>query len=183
MRLFVIAFCLLAAGSAYAQPRPEPTLPAEAPNVLTGVYACADISDDEDRLECFDTAVGRLQQAQTQGEFAAVDRAQVRSVQREGFGFNIGGLARLLPRIGGRDNEPNQADEIDSVELVVERVVARANGYHAFVMTNGSIWTQVVAEGARNVRPGQTVTVRQAMMSSYMLSSGSGSAHRVRREQ
>ena len=182
MRSLVFVLCLLAAGPALAQGRPQPTLPSEGPDILNGVYACRDIADDAARLACFDGAVGRLREAQTQGNFAAVDRAQVREVQREGFGFNIGGLTRLLPRFGG-DNSDGQSDELESVEVVVERVSERAAGYHAFVMTNGSVWVQVVAERARNVRPGQTVRIRRAAAGSYMLSPGAGSAHRVRREQ
>ncbi len=180
MRSLVFVLCVLAAGPALAQGRPQPTLPSEGPDILNGVYACRDIAEDAARLACFDGAVGRLREAQTQGNFAAVDRGQVQEVQREGFGFNIGGLTRLLPRLGGGDA---QSDDLESVEVVVERVVERANGYHAFVMTNGAVWVQVVAERARNVRPGQTVRIRRAAVGSYMLSPGAGSAHRVRREQ
>jgi hypothetical protein len=132
-------------------------------------------------LACFDAAVGRLRQAEQQGEFAGVDRAQATAVERDSFGFRIPSLSRLMPRLGGRDREDS---EIDNVQMTVERVIERANGYHAFVMTNGQVWTQVQAERASNVRPGVDVTVRRALAGSYMMSSArGGSAHRVRREQ
>ncbi|MGE0044336.1 MAG: hypothetical protein AB7J28_04525 [Hyphomonadaceae bacterium] len=180
MRLFVIAFWLLAAGSAAAQPQAQ--LPEGGPAILNNVFECREIADDAARLACFDAAVGQLQSAQQAGTFASVDREQVREVQREGFGFSIGGLTRLLPRLGGR--EASEEDEITEVSLTVERVLDRGNGYHAFVMTNGSVWRQVQAESARNVRAGTNVTIRQASLGSYMMSSSrGGSAHRVRREE
>jgi hypothetical protein len=174
MRALILFLWLAAAGAALAQE------PQQAPDVLSRVYACSAIGDDDERLACFDAAVGRLRQAERQGEFAAVDRARAQEVQRESFGFSLPSVSRLLPRPGrGGDEAP-----VDNVQMTVERVIARANGFHAFVMTNGQVWAQVQAERASNVRTGTNVTVRKAIAGSYMMSSErGGSAHRVRREQ
>jgi hypothetical protein len=171
----VLVSCLFAAPGALAQER-TPT-----PDVLRQIHSCANVSNAAERLACFDGAERRLREAEERGEFAGVDRAQAQEVQRESFGFALPSVSRLLPRVSNRDNE---SSAVDNVQMTVERVIARANGYHAFVMTNGQVWAQVQAERASNVRTGTNVTVRKAIAGSYMMSSErGGSAHRVRREQ
>lgn len=174
MRAIIMTICAAAAAGpgALAQPAQAPT-----PDVLERVYACRAIADDAARLACFDAATTALQAAETAGEFAAVDREQMASVEQESFGFRIPSLSALVPRFGA-------SEEIPSVEMTVERVVRRASGHHAFVMTNGQVWVQVLAEDADNVEPGDTATIRRAIAGSFMMSSSGGrGAHRVRREQ
>lgn len=148
-----------------------------APQAMTDVYACAQIQDDAQRLACFDRTVGALQQAQTQGQVVAVDRAQAAEIERDSFGFNLPSLGRLLPDLGGGDNE------IDNVQMTVARVSERNYGYHAFVMEDGQVWVQIEPDSARNVRAGDVVTIRRASLGSYRLvSPRGGQGHRVRRE-
>jgi hypothetical protein len=166
-----VAAALVSAPGASAQEA------ASTPDVLERVYACRAIAEDAARLACFDAATTALQAAETAGEFAAVDREQLASVEQESFGFRIPSLSALVPRFGA-------SEEIPSVEMTVERVVRRASGHHAFVMTNGQVWVQVLAEDADNVEPGDTATIRRAIAGSFMMSSSGGrGAHRVRREQ
>lgn len=172
MRYAITALVLLFAPAAAAQtdsgqpPRPES---------LEGVYACAEVSDDAQRLACYDAAVGRMRQAESEGQFVAVDRGQVQTMRRESFGLTLPAITNLF---GGGDN-----DALDSIELQVERVLPRSDGRHVFVMSDGQRWTQVEPRRASNVRAGDTVTVRRAALGSYMLvGERGGLAHRVRRE-
>ncbi|MBL8129842.1 MAG: hypothetical protein JNM64_19555 [Chloroflexia bacterium] len=156
-----------------------------APPATSAVYACADIQGDSERLACFDEAVGRLRQAEQQGRVVTVDRAQVDNLERQAFGFNLPDFARVFPSLssvtGGNDAPPRET--LESVELQVREVLTRSDGHTRFIMTDGQVWEQVLAESARNVRPGDTVTVRRAALGSYMLSPArSGPAHRVRRQ-
>ncbi|MGE0828524.1 MAG: hypothetical protein AB7O04_04135 [Hyphomonadaceae bacterium] len=187
MRLFVVAFALFAALGASGSASAQQDAPERAPpEVLSGVYACAQIESDAERLACFDAAVGRMQQAQQAGDFAAVDRAQVREVERESFGFSLPSISRLMPRFGGGDdNEDEHEDGVsDNVEMVIQSVRERTMGVYVFTMTNGQVWSQVQGESVRNVPPGTTVTIRRAAAGSFMMASArGGSAHRVRREQ
>jgi len=147
------------------------------PQAMTDVYACAQVTDNTERLACYDRAVGVLQQAQTQGDLVAVDRGQARELERDSFGFNLPSLSRLLPDLGGGDQQ------IDNVQMTVARVRANANGYHSFIMEDGQVWTQVEPQSARNIRAGDTITINRAALGSYRLSpSRGGSGHRVRRE-
>lgn len=172
MRTFLVTAVALAAlaSVAYAQ------TPAPTPQALVDVYGCAQIQDDAQRLQCYDGAVGRLRQAETQGQVVAVDRAQAEEIERDSFGFHLPSLSRLLPNLEGGQ------DVIDNVEMTVARVRVSPTGYHTFEMDNGQVWTQVEPENARNVRAGDVVTVRRASLGSFrLISSRGGAGHRVRR--
>lgn len=172
MRTFLVTVAFVTmAPLAYAQNAP-PT-----PQALTDVYSCAQIQDDAQRLQCYDGAVGRLRQAETQGQVVAVDRAQAQEIERDSFGFHLPSLSRILPSLGGDNDEV-----IDNVEMTVARVRASQTGYHTFEMENGQVWTQVEPGNARNVRTGDVVTIRRASLGSFrLISSRGGAGHRVRR--
>ena len=171
MRTFLIAAVVVMAltPSALAQ------TPADTPQALTDVYACAQTQDDVQRLQCYDGAVGRLRQAETQGQVVAIDRARADTLRRESFGFTLPNLARLIPGAGG--DAP-----VEHLELTVERVAGHATGRRSFIMSNGQVWTQVEPRNASNVRPGDRVTIRQAALGSFLLVPEHGPAHRVRRQ-
>lgn len=150
---------------------------APTPQAITDVYACAQIQDDAQRLQCYDGAVGRLRQAESQGQVVAVDRSQAAEIERDSFGFHLPSLSRLLPNLEGGDRE------IDNVQMTVASVSANPLGYHTFVMQNGQVWVQVEPDSARNVRAGDTVTIQRAALGSFrLISSRGGAGHRVRRQ-
>lgn len=172
MRMFLVLGASLAtfASTASAQ---APATPTAA--VLHDLYACTDIADSAARLSCYDTATGRLRQAETQGQVAVVDRNRARELERESFGFQLPNLARLL---GGGQEHP-----IENIQATVSRVIDRANGYHSFVLDNGQVWDQVEAQDVRNVRTGDAIRIQRASFGSFrLISSRGGSGHRVRRE-
>jgi hypothetical protein len=176
--LILVCLALVAAPMAFAQTE------AQTPGQLAEVYRCADISESEARLACYDAAVGRLKQAEEAGDFRAIDREGVTEVRREAFGFALPNLARILP-FGGDDDNDGQAEQaLERQTFEIARVIERPYGYFAFVMTNGQVWAQVVAASARPMRPGAQVTIRRASLGSYMMvSERGGAAQRVRREQ
>lgn len=171
MRVLCIAALAAALPVAALAQTGQPT-----PQVLTDVYACAQMQDDAQRLQCYDAAVGRLRQAESQGQVVAVDRAQAAEIERDSFGFHLPSLSRLLPNLEGGDRE------IDNVQMTVAGVRVSPTGHHTFEMDNGQVWTQVEPQGARNVRPGDIVTIQRASLGSFRLvSSRGGAGHRVRR--
>jgi hypothetical protein len=173
MRTFLVTAVAFAALTSIAHAQtPSPT-----PQALTDVYTCVQVQDDTQRLQCYDGAVGRLRQAETQGQVVAVDRAQAQEIERDAFGFQLPSLSRLLPNLEGGGDEG-----IDNVEMTVTRVRVSPTGYHTFEMENGQVWTQVEPENARNVRAGDVVSIRRASLGSFrLISSRGGAGHRVRR--
>jgi hypothetical protein len=173
VRLGIIgAIFLLASASIAAAQTSAP----EAPQILTDAFRCAEIQDDSQRLACYDSAVGRLRTAQTQGQIVAIDREQAESLDRESFGFTLPNLSRLLPRANG------ERGGIEEIQAQVVDVVGASRERRRFVLSNGQSWDQVEAQRAANVRVGDTVTIRNAALGTFMLSSSRGGAgHRVRR--
>jgi len=171
MRYVTAALVILCAAPAAAQDQQT-----EPPQVVAGVYACAGVSNDAERLACYDNAVGRMRQAESEGQFVAVDRERAEVLRRESFGFTLPSVANLF---GGRGGD----EVLDRIELDVERVLTRADGRHIFVMADGQRWVQVEPRRTSNVRAGDSVIVRRASLGSFMLvSERGGAAHRVRRE-
>jgi hypothetical protein len=175
MRSALVAFSSLAlVGAAAAQ------TPQGQDNALDRVYACAAITQEAERLACYDNAVGRLRQAQTSGDLVAVDRTRVEEIERDAFGFSLPSIPRLF---GGRErdsSEPNVAE----VAMEVARVSRRPDGSGVFTMTNGQVWTQIDGGNNRRVREGGAVTVRRAALGSFLMSvEAGGPAIRVRRSQ
>jgi hypothetical protein len=182
MRIVLASLAFIAfAGPVAAQEQPAPT-----PDVLNQLYACRDISDETQRLACYDGAVGRVQQAQDTGNLVAIDRGQAQEMDRESFGFSLPSLSRIFG--GGSDSQSAAStprfERVDDVQMEVASVVHRRNAPSTFTMTNGQVWVQIDDEVARNVRQGGQVTVRRASLSSYLMSvDAGGPAIRVRRIQ
>jgi hypothetical protein len=153
-----------------------------SPAALSAVYACSQIQDDHQRLACFDTAVGHLKQAETQGQIVAVDRERARTVERDAFGFNLPSLMRLLPNLGGGPHASGDS-EINSISATVARLHAGPTGYLTFVLDNGQSWTEVEAADVNNIRVGDQVTIHRASMGSFRLTgTRGGQGYRVRRQ-
>ncbi|MEQ1617993.1 MAG: hypothetical protein ABL883_06575 [Terricaulis sp.] len=170
-------FLALTLMASFALPAAAQTAEESTPEALSAAYRCAEISEDAARLACYDRAINRLQEAETQGQIVAVDRAQAATIERDAFGFHLPSLSALIPSFRDADGE-----RTDNVEMQVERVVEHASGRHSFIMSNGQVWIQVESQSARNVRPGDSIRVRRGALGSFILSAGRGASHRVRRE-
>src|SRR5262245_4864194 len=84
LRFSVVAGVVFLAAPAFAQ---------EAP--LEKVYACASIAASVRRLSCFDAPAAVLKQADTFGNLAVVDRAQIEKAEKEAFGLATPSLSAL----------------------------------------------------------------------------------------
>lgn len=177
--LLTISFLACATGAAHAQSAPPA---AQSPEALGKVYACAEISDAQQRLACFDAAVAGMRTAETRGEFAAVDANRVRQIERESFGFTLPSLPRLgLP--GRRDTDGITAETPQSQAMKIART-SRFDGRNSFVMDNGQVWVLLDTQENRFAKQGAAVTVRKATLGSYLMSvDAGGPALRVRRAQ
>jgi len=168
MRYILALLALTSAGAAAAQ--------ETRPEELNQAYACRSIADATERVACYDRAIDEILAAEQQGRFVAVDRGRVEAVEREAFGFDLPSIASLLPGRGADDN-------LQRLELEVERVVTLGDGRKLFVMTDGQRWLQVEGEAAHNVRAGDAITIRRAALGTFLLTSERGGAgHRVRRQ-
>jgi len=75
---------------------------AQTPD-LNALIACREISDDTERLACFDAAIAPLPEDST--NLVVIDRTQVEAVERDGFGLELPSLPRLSLSLFSNDNE------------------------------------------------------------------------------
>ncbi|MFN3464113.1 MAG: hypothetical protein ACK4X1_08550 [Terricaulis sp.] len=184
MRIVLASLAFIAlAGPVAAQ---QQTPPAN-PGVLDQVYSCRTISDEAQRLACYDGAVGRLQEAQNTGNLVAVDRGQAQEMDREAFGFSLPSLSRIFGSNSGGGNSGSSTprfERVDTIQMQIASVIHRRNMPSTFRMTNGQVWVQIDNEVARNVREGGQVTIERASLGSYLMRvEAGGPAIRVRRQQ
>ena len=109
-----------------------------------------------------------------------VDRQQVREGRRRLFGL-------ALPRIpifgGGDDDEdPDDADRVNTVEGVVASATQDSLGHWVVTLQDGAVWVQVDNNTlALRPRPDQRVVINRGAMGSFMMRVNNQPGIRVRR--
>ena len=162
--------------AAQAAPKPPASLNDRRAGALEALSACRAVSDPAARLACFDSAAGRLDEAEKTGEIVVVDRKQAGEVRRQAFGFALPSLA-LFDKAEGTET-------LDRVESVLKEARQGADGKWILKLENGAVWRQTDADGpARRPRPGMTVSVRSASMGSFLISVDGQVGFRGRREE
>lgn len=174
LTLVASALCVAAAPTAMAQ---------EAP--LAKVYACSDIADGQQRLACFDAAVGALKSQEASEGLAVVSRDQIRKAETEAFGLqqpSLAAIAASAAPASATTAAPMKA--LEDVKLAVKTIEREPRGQLRFVMENGQVWRQTDGTKLGGVGKGPwTAEVRKGALSSYFLKLGdlpSVRAERVR---
>ena len=83
--------CAALAGALTAHAGPLDVV-ANRTAVSQAISDCRKLADRDARLDCYDKAANAFDEAQAQGQVVVVDRAQVREVKRQAFGFNMPSL-------------------------------------------------------------------------------------------
>ena len=145
------------------------------PQAWQEVVKCRDVADPAARLACFDSQVGKLEQATAKGDVVMADRASVRETKKGLFGFKLPSLGIF----GGGDADK---DEVNSIEGTI--AAARPFGYGSWRITleDGSIWEQTdderpVFDPAR----GNKVKVYKGALGTFRMNIDGQRAIKVRR--
>lgn len=161
----------LGGSASQAQPKGE-----SRSAMLQKLVDCRKLTDESQRLACYDQATVALDQAEAKGDIVVVDREQARKVRRQAFGFSMPSLS-LFER--GETQE-----ELENVTGVV--ALARVNGAGKWVikLEDGAVWTQVDSkELFKEPKPGMPVKIRQAALGSFLLTVDTMGAFRARRTE
>jgi len=154
---------------------------------LDNVKKCVEIQDDDERLACYDQAMVTLGAALDAGNLVVVDKAAVQSAKKEGFGLNLPSLSGL----GGifkSNNDPELPDNVNSVELTIEKTKEFGYKKTRFYFTNGQIWDQIDTSKIRipKVKDGNPnmALIKKAALGSFSLRvNGEGKKIKVKRVQ
>jgi hypothetical protein len=158
-----------------------PVLAAEAPPParaaqLQQLLDCRKLTDPTQRLACFDTAAGVLDQAEAKGDVVVVDREQARKVRRQAFGFTLPSMSLF-----SRGEKP---EEITSTDGVVASARKLPTGKWEITLEDGARWVQIdLTEIPLDPKPGQKVKIKAASMGSYLMTVNNQRAVKVHREQ
>jgi hypothetical protein len=153
----------------------EPPAPARAAQ-LQQLLDCRKLTDATQRLACFDTAAGVLDQAEAKGDVVVVDREQARKVRRQAFGFTLPSISLFT-----RGEKP---EEITSADGVIASARKLNTGKWEFTLEDGARWVQVdLTEIPLDPKPGQKVKIKTATMGSYLMSVNNQREVKVHREQ
>ena len=167
----LFAAAALAAPAVSAQPKPEGRAP-----VLERLLDCRKLTEDAQRLACYDQAASAIDQAEAKGDVVVVDREQARTVRRQGFGFSMPSLAIF--------ERGEKAEELDQVSLTVDRAWRDQNGRWNVALEGGQVWRQIDSgDFTVTPKPGVTASIRKASLGSYLMSIGGRAGVRVHRDK
>ena len=172
-------------GTAQAGPRDD---------VLAAMGKCATLTDDKDRLACYDGLAPRLRDALNVPP-PTLDHPPTKEEQQSWFGFNVGNWfgnstppaaqttagqfgADKIPAPppppavanAGEGATPPQPEEIDSITATVTDYSFNPFGKFIVFLDNGQVWREIDSDAAHFNKGGtNTVTIERGMLGSYNL--------------
>lgn len=133
----------------------------------SGPKACSTLSNDTDRLACYDKLFGRS--AGIESATAKPEREKAPAPQ---FGLNTAAIERANPE---SEKAPTSiSDTVSKLELL-------RDGRFVATLANGQVWTQTEIDSQAHVAVGDTVSVRRGAFGSYLLVTKDGVATRTKR--
>jgi hypothetical protein len=159
--LRMIALMIMAGAVAF--PTAADTLHAE-------VLRCAEVSQAEVRLDCFDGLAAGLRGVAVPAPSSAATPDRPTLQPPSDFGRDS------LPTTRATDGEPT----IEAIDAVVTAVRRRPRGEYVFELSNGQTWTEL-SPGRGRYEAGISVRIERTTLGGYMLSTPTARATRVRR--
>jgi hypothetical protein len=151
----IVATGLLTAGASAQDKQAQ----GPAPKIFTDVTDCRAITDNAQRLDCFDRTVGALASAQQSKDLYVADKETMRETRRGLFGFN-------LPKVKLFDND-DIGEDVKSIETTIKSVGMGRQGY-VFVLEDGARWAQTDGAYMDKPKAGSKIRIRRAALGSFM---------------
>ena len=149
----------------------------------SGVASCRRITDDKQRLACFDRESASEQQQPTASQRQQPTRGAATRAARAPASPVLSpeqriGLdpARILKLEGSKETRG-----LKELTAKIRSVSGDVGSRRYFTLENGQVWRQVDAEPDFTIRPGDTVRITKAMFGSYFLSANPHMSTRVYR--
>ncbi len=170
--LAVGSTCVAAAMAAAA----KPNLTASRTAVAQAISDCRKVADGTARLDCYDKAADAFEQAQAAGQVIVMDRAQVREVKQQAFGFNMPSLNLF--------NRGPKEEKVDKVSVTLASAHQDPTGKWVMTTDAEAVWRQIDdAELYNPPHAGSVVAIRRAMLGSFFCNVDGQSAIRCTRSQ
>jgi hypothetical protein len=161
-----------AAESSFAAKPASPTVTAPA---VQAVLACRALTDDAQRLACFDKATAAMGQAESSGDLVTLDRDQRRAVRKQAFGFTMPALDLF--------NKGEKPEEVNRITGTVASASQDAYGKWTIRLDDGAVWRQIDDnEPLRAPHKGSTVLIKKGSLGSYFIDVDGGPGFRAHRD-
>lgn len=163
--VIVAAGAVVLAGTGFA-----PANAAERTN--EAMLACADESDDAQRLRCFDAAVANLRKAPPPAATAAAAPAAPSPAVTSEQKFGARG-----------DLKPDRHEDLSEINATVTAVGAKPHGELIVTLDNGQVWAEIATNSKIKLKSGDTVKIERGAFGSYSLVAPNGRSSKVSRIQ
>lgn len=166
---------LALAGLALAGPvaaKTQPLTAAPPPKIFTDVIQCRTITDNAERLACFDRSVGTLAAAQANKEVYVADKEAMREARKGLFGFNLPNMKIF--------SDDDMEQDVDQIESTITAAIESRKGY-IFVLKDGARWMQTDGAYIDKPKPGTKILIKRAALGSYFGRVGNNPGVRVER--
>ena len=173
--LMGVFLCLTTVRASAAPQRQQPR-----PEIFTDLLQCRSITQDAERLACFDRQVGAIDAAAQRDEVVVLDKSELNKTRKTLFGFSF----PKLPFLGGGEEDDSgeaKVDGVDQIEAVITSVRSLGYGKWQIGLEDGAVWATTEAISARDPKVGQKIELKRAAMGSFMGKVEGGRAVRMKR--
>ncbi len=163
-----------------------------------GIESCAGVTDDHQRLACFDREVGLMKAQRRSGTQAASATGAVGATSAAATSATSGAGTAAVPasqltpeqRMGltpGKilqlQGTANKSPDLKELSVKIRAVSTDATHRGVFRLDNGQVWQEVEPDAKFAVQPGDTVLITRGMLGSYFMSASAHMNTRVTRWQ
>ena len=151
-----------------------------ADNTTEALLACADESDDAQRLRCFDAAVAGLRK--TSAAPATTAAAAQAALPPAATPAAATPAPTPEAKFGARgDIKPDRHEELNELTATVTALGAKPHGELIVTLDNGQTWAEIAPNPKIKVRTGETVKIKRGALGSFWLVAPNGRSSKVTR--
>jgi len=157
-----VAIMMLGASPLAAQEKPSSETEIGTSPIIGKLENCTAITDNDERLACFDREVGALVGASDKGEVKVVETEDITKARRRLFGF-------LIPKVGlFGDSDEQEVTDLRSTITKVRQVSSKE--WHFWIEEGNAKW-RVKSNSIRFRAPkvGDEVEFKPATMNTYWI--------------
>lgn len=154
--LIAAAGMALAGAAGAAAPAQTTAAPVQA------VVDCRKLTDDAQRLACYDAAVAKMAEAESTGDLLTLDKAQRQGVRREAFGLPLASL--------GLFDRGEKPEALNRITVTIDQAWRNAQGKWIIKLDSGAIWRQIDDNSlGKAPHHGSTAAIRKGTLGSFFV--------------
>lgn len=158
--LLAAPMCLATQGLSAAERQPPKA------EIFTDLLKCRNITEDQQRLACFDRQVAAMDTASQRDEVVVLDKTELNKTRRTLFGFSFPKLPFLSD--GEEKGGQPEAEGTSRIEATIQSVKSLGYGKWQIRLEDGAEWMTTEAVTYRDPKPGMKIEIKRASVGSFM---------------